>query len=212
MTLTRKERQAQTRSKLLLAATRVFSRCGLHEGSIDDVAHEAGYTKGAFYANFRSKDELFLAMLEERFAERAAEIEALSVPGEGMLEQARVAGDDFVRHLAAEPEWNRMFFEFALRAVRDEKFRPELLSRYGLLRSRLSAVFARRGSELGEDPPITPEQAAAMTFAMANGFALERLLEPDAVDDADFGLMLAIFFAGVRALTESPAGSAGQIA
>ena len=70
--LSRKERQAHTRHCLMESAARVFKRRGLEGASIDEVASDAGFTKGAFYANFKSKEELFLAMLDQRFAERVA--------------------------------------------------------------------------------------------------------------------------------------------
>ncbi|HEX4107465.1 MAG TPA: TetR/AcrR family transcriptional regulator [Solirubrobacteraceae bacterium] len=197
----RKERQAETRRRLLRSATRVFARCGLHQASIDDVAHDAGYTKGAFYANFASKQDLFLAMLDERFADRAEQIERSARRREDVPERARAAGDEFVAALAADPEWQRLFFEFAAHAARDESFRGELIKRYRSLRNRLAEVFNDRAPELGGEPPVSPQELAVMTFAMANGFALERLLEPEAVDEAAFGRMLMIFFTGLRTLS-----------
>jgi AcrR family transcriptional regulator len=199
--LTRKERQAETRKRLLRSAVRVFARCGMHQASIDDVARDAGYTKGAFYANFASKEDLFLAMLDERFADRAAQIERVAAGEQAVEQRARAAGEDFERYLAADPEWQRLFFEFAAHAARDESFRLALLERYRGLRARIAGVFASQGEELGPAPFVSPEQAAVMTFAMANGFALERLLEPDAVDPETFATMLVIFFAGLRALS-----------
>jgi AcrR family transcriptional regulator len=200
--LTRKERQAETRRRLLRSAVRVFARCGMHQASIDDVARDAGYTKGAFYANFASKEDLFLAMLDERFAERAAQIERVAASEEEVEQRARAAGEDFERYLAADPEWQRLFFEFAAHAARDEDFRIALLERYRGLRARIAGVFAAQGDDLGPALCVSPEQAAVMTFAMANGFALERLLEPDAVDPETFATMLVIFFAGLKALSE----------
>jgi len=68
--LTRKEQQARTRAGLMDSAARVFSRRGLERASVDEIAEDAGFTKGAFYANFTSKEEIFLAMLDARFADR----------------------------------------------------------------------------------------------------------------------------------------------
>src|SRR5262245_32392565 len=115
--LSRKEKQAHTRSCLMRSAAKVCARRGLHQASIDEVAEDAGYTKGAFYANFKSKEELFLAMLDERFAERLEEIDAVVHSGGAVEEQARQAGDDLSRFLAADPEWQRLFFEFTAYAV-----------------------------------------------------------------------------------------------
>ncbi|HEV3377508.1 MAG TPA: TetR family transcriptional regulator, partial [Thermoleophilaceae bacterium] len=73
--LTRKQRQAQTRKRLMESAMRVFSEEGLDGASIDAIAAAAGYTKGAFYANFESKDELFLTILDDRIDSRIKEVE-----------------------------------------------------------------------------------------------------------------------------------------
>src|SRR5204862_1577837 len=115
--MTRDERRAHTRTCLMEAAGRIFSRRGLQQASIDDVAEEAGYTKGAFYANFRSKEELFLAMLDERFAARLEQIERILDSDDGLQDQTRRAGDDFVAAMRADPEWERRFFEFAAYAA-----------------------------------------------------------------------------------------------
>ena len=200
--MTRDERRAHTRSCLMAAAGTIFSRRGLQQASIDEVAEEAGYTKGAFYANFKSKEELFLAMLDERFAARLSEIEDV-VASEGDIEaQTRQAGTDFTEHLRANDEWERLFFEFAAYAARNDEFRAELVTRYRSLREAMTAAFSRYCSQHDIDPPIPMQQVALMTFAMANGFALEQLLEPEAVDDDVYSTLLLIFFTGLRTLAE----------
>jgi AcrR family transcriptional regulator len=200
--LSRKEQQAHTRSRLLSSAATVFARRGLHHASIDEVAADAGFTKGAFYANFASKEELFLAMLDERFEQRLAEIDRVVSGDADVAAQARQAGDEFARYLSADPEWQRLFFEFAAHAARNAEFREALVARYRALRERITAIYRRRIDELGITPPLPAEEIALMTFAMANGFAFERLLEPDAVPDELHGKMLTIFFTGLRALYE----------
>jgi AcrR family transcriptional regulator len=206
---TRKEQQAHTRSCLMTSAAKVFSRRGLQQASIDEVAEDAGFTKGAFYANFKSKEELFLAMLDERFAERIEEVDRASRDEGEPEEQARRAGQDFGRYVEADQEWQRLFFEFAAHAARNEDFREELVTRYRALRERIAAVYERRASELGIEPPVPFEQVAVMTFAMANGIALEQLLEPDAVPDDLFGTMLMVFFTGLRTLAAEGAAVPG---
>src|SRR4029453_8495614 len=69
--LTRSERKERTRTDLIAAARRVFLRRGFHAASLDEIAEEAGFTKGAVYSNFESKDDLFLAVLDEHFRQRA---------------------------------------------------------------------------------------------------------------------------------------------
>src|SRR5207245_10851611 len=122
-------------------AVRVFARRGRQQASIDEVAEEAGFTKGAFYANFKSKEELFLAMLDERFAQRLEEIERVIAGGGSAAEKARRAGDAFVANLRADREWERLFFEFSAYAARDEDFRQELVTRYRAMRGGIAAAL-----------------------------------------------------------------------
>jgi AcrR family transcriptional regulator len=200
--LSRKEKQAHTRSCLMKSAAKIFARRGLQQASIDEVAEDAGFTKGAFYANFKNKEELFLAMLDESFADRLEEIDRVMQSDDALEAQARQAGIDFLRHVGADPEWERLFFEFAAYAARNEEFRQELVTRYRSLRDRIGDLYRRRVEELGVESPVPVEDIALMTFAMANGIALEKLLEPEAVSDELYGTMLMIFFTGLRALVE----------
>jgi AcrR family transcriptional regulator len=200
--LTRRERQAHTRERLMRSAASVAARRGLERASLDEVAEEAGFTKGAVYANFESKEALFLAILDQRFADRLAELDAVLASGDAPDAQARQAAADFVRALDSAPEWERLFFEFAAYAARNEGFRVELVARYRALRERIAALLEQRARELGVEPHIPPEQVAAMTFAMANGIALERLLEPEAVPDDLYPSMMSVFFTGLRVQAE----------
>jgi AcrR family transcriptional regulator len=207
--LTRKEKQADTRSRLIQAAGKVFARRGLHQASIDEVAEQAGFTKGAFYANFASKEELFLAMLDERFAARLEELERATATDETPEQQARQAGADFSRAIAADPEWERLFFEFAAHAGRNDQFRTELVKRYRGLRERIEELYRRRMEREDLPEPTVPlDKLALMTFAMVNGMALEKMLEPDLVDDELYGTMLMIFFTGLRTLVEETQSAA----
>jgi AcrR family transcriptional regulator len=203
--LTREESKARTRTRLMEAAGKVFACRGLERATVDEVAGEAGYTKGAFYANFESKEALFLAMLDERFAERLEEIDRVLDSGATVTEQARMAGQEFNDHLAGNPEWSRLFFEFAVQALRDERFRAELVARQRALRERIAAGFRNHSEALGAEPPLPAELVAAMTYAMADGFALARLLEPENVPEDMFGSMLEVFFTGLEAMAREAA-------
>ena len=206
--LTRKEKQAHTRECLMQSAAKVFTKRGLQQASIDEVAEDAGFTKGAFYANFKSKEELFLAMLDERFSERIDEIERV-IAGEGTTaEKARRAGDDFTQMIVADPEWQRLFFEFSAYAARNDEFRQELVTRYRSMRDRVAAALRARGEAAGLESALPYEQIALMTCAMANGVALEKLLEGEEVPDDLYGTMLTLLFAGLDARRRAPAASA----
>ena len=211
--LTRKEKQAHTRACLMNSAAKVFALRGLQQASIDEVAEDAGFTKGAFYANFKSKEELFLAMLDERFAKRIEDIEEV-IAGEGTpAEKAQRAGDQFVRKLRADAEWERLFFEFSAYAARDEEFREELVTRYRAMRGQIAQALSSDGHGEGKEKgPLSLDQVALLICVMGNGFALEKLLEGDAVPDELYGTLLKIFFAGLEALSDAPVETAGAAA
>lgn len=204
--LSRREQQARTRRELLDAAGRVFARRGLERASIDEIAAEAGYTKGAFYASFASKEELFLAIVDEKFASEAERLAQMLGDGADPERQAREAAVDFIRTVRADPDWSRLFFEFTVRAARDPAFRQHLAERYEVLRQRLVDVYCRWAESGGFPPPPVPlAQIATMTYCMANGFLLEQLIEPD-LDEELYGSMMGLFFRGLQASSEDLAG------
>jgi len=202
--LTRKEQQAHTRECLMHSAGKVFARRGLQQASIDEVAEDAGFTKGAFYANFKSKEELFLAMLDERFTRRIEDIERVIASEGSTAQKAQRAGDNFVQMLSADREWERLFFEFSAYAARDDDFREELVTRYRAMRDRIAAALQTHSEGVSKRAALPFDQVALMVSVMGNGFALEKLLEGDAVPDELYGTMLTVFFAGLEALAGAP--------
>lgn len=197
--LTRRERRERTRACLLEAAGRVFARRGLAHASVDEVAAEAGFTKGAVYANFASKEELFLAMLAERAAQRLAEMDRVLAGDEAPEARARIAARDFVEYLKSDPEWERLFFEAALHASRNEEFRAKLVARHAAIRDRMAEILKRRLRAAGVDPGFGDRELATMILAMAHGLAFERMIVPGLVPDDLFSSMLETFTRGLAA-------------
>jgi AcrR family transcriptional regulator len=202
---TRAEKKAETRASLLRAAEDVFGRRGFQAASVDEVAEAAGFTKGAVYAHFESKEDLFLAMLDERFADRIDEIRTVLSDEHEVAEQAREAGEGFMAYIDADPRWSPIFFEFWAHAVRNPDVAGKLVTRYRVLRGAVAEAIERRAREVGLEPPIPVEDIAAMTFAMGNGAALEHMLEPERIPSEMYGQMLEIFFRGLAAMAEEQA-------
>lgn len=207
---TRAEKKAATRASLLEAAAEVFARRGFQAASVDEVAEAAGFTKGAVYAHFESKEDLFLAMLDERFAGRIDEVRAVLADDHEPGEQAREAGEGFMAYLDADPRWAPIFFEFWAHAVRNPDVAAKLVPRYRALRAAIAEAIERRGRELGHEPVLPPDDIAAMTFAMANGMALEHALEPDTVPADLYGTMLGVFFRGLASMAEERSATSSR--
>lgn len=210
--MSRLEKQQRTRGALLRAASGLFCRRGLEGTSVDDVAQAAGYTKGAFYANFKSKEELFLIMLDEKFSRELERIDR-ALAGTGDADQeARTAAADYI-HFASDEEWPRLYFEFAAHAARNEEFRQELATRQRAMRERLVKVYERWSRDFPADPPLSLEDIAAMTYFMADGFLVDRLIEPELSEDL-YTKMLEVFFKGLQAMAlgwEPPAELAAPV-
>jgi AcrR family transcriptional regulator len=198
--LTREEQKAQTRARLLEAAAKVFARRGLHAASVEEVAEAAGFSKGAVYANFESKEALFLALLDKNLDDRMAEIRRMVDDPASPDQQVQQAGADWVAFLNRDPEWAMLFFEFWAYSLRNPGFRKQLVERYRRIRATVADVLTQRARELGVEMPIPSEKVAVMTFAMANGMAVEKLLEPDVVGDDVYPTMLTLLFLGIDAL------------
>ena len=197
--LTRREKQQRTRNSLLKAAAQIFCQHGLEGASVDQVAQTAGYTKGAFYANFKSKEELFLVMLDERFSRELYRLDRTLAGTEEPHDEARAAAADFI-HLASGEDWPRLYFQFVAHAARDDDFRQELATRQQAMRDRLTEIFRRwkQGSET--PPPLPLEQITAMIYFMADGFLVDRMIEPTLSEDL-YATMITVFLRGLEALT-----------
>jgi AcrR family transcriptional regulator len=178
----RAERQARTRTALVEAAERLFIAQGFHATSLDAVAAEAGYTKGAVYSNFASKEDLFFTVYERRLEARVAEFEALLKAAP----LARDAIEAIARTAAMRSErddgWLAVFFEFWAHVLRHEELRERFAALHARVIEPLEAAVVRHAEEVGEALPEDPRKLATARYAMQLGLQLERLTQPDVVD------------------------------
>lgn len=205
----RDEQRALTRHRLVDAAESVFARSGFHGASVEEIAREAGATTGALYSNFAGKEDLFLALFEERIAADVGEYSEIVAVGRTLEEQARGAGDHWMQILRERPSYFPLLIEFWSYAIREPRLRERLGGRFAALRS----ASARLASEAAErwGFPVSAEADERLGLfinALGNGLALEKLVDPDAVPDALFGEMLALVFQAFEALVrENPSAA-----
>jgi AcrR family transcriptional regulator len=178
--LTRAQRRQQTRARLLEAAGQVFARRGFHAATVDEVAEAAGYTKGAVYANFATKDELFLALLDQRVAAQLQQVEALSAI-ESSDELAAAMRGRTEQEFAAARDFGVLMVEFSLYAMRNPAAQAELAKRYRQLRGRLAELVTKRYARHQTSPPMPPEHLAALALATDAGLFLQYSAEPGAL-------------------------------
>ena len=204
--LTRAEQREKTRGCLVEAATKVFSRRGYDKASLDEVAEEAGFTKGAVYSNFKGKEDLFLATIDAHFETRLESIKRVLAEEPDERGTAHAAGMDFMNQLNADPEYFALFFEFWAYAQRNPVVKKKFLPRVQRFRVALAELFEAK-SENGLELPMPSDQLAAMLIAMAAGVAMERELDPRSVPDDTYAVMLQYFFRGMLAVEEERAAA-----
>jgi AcrR family transcriptional regulator len=183
---TRRERQGQTRELLLAAASVVFARRGYHEATVEEVAAEAGFSKGAVYSNFAGKQELFLALADREVAERIAELDALAESVEAGGDAAAEAGQRFRELLERDRDWPLLFYEFWSFGVRNAQIQEEFAKRREAVQDALAQTLERIASQLGFELRFPAPVLAKAVGAALNGLAFERAADPGTIPDEVF--------------------------
>lgn len=192
--LTRAEQRDLTRSRLLDAAEKVFIEHGFHAASVDQVAEEAGYSKGAVYSNFENKDELFLALLERRVDSRALGIEADVATDQPIGDQINEAGNAFFDVFLEQRQWSLLLMEYATHAARHPHLRERFAARNRHMREAIAELIDKHLDALGLAAPMNSNDLASVLFALGDGFILEKLTDPDGVPDSLFASALMLMF------------------
>ena len=185
--LTRRERQEQTRERLLTAASTVFARRGYHEASLEEIAAEAGFSTGAVYSNFTGKQELFLALADCEVAERIAELQALAESVEAGGDVATETAQRFRELLERDRDWPLLFYEFWSFGVRNAHIQEEFAKRRQAVQDALARTLARLAAEVGFELRFPAPVLAKAVGAALNGLAFERAADPGAIPDEVFG-------------------------
>lgn len=196
------------RDELLTAALRVFARRGFREAGIDEIAAEAGYSKGALYWHFSGKEELLTALLEERVDAPMRERFALLASAPPERDMSVVATQTFARQLDEEREALLLEREYWSLAIRDPALRARYAERQAELRSALATAIEVRARHLGTpDLAMPAEDVARIVMAILGGLAIDELIEPGSVRPEALGDALALIYAGLVARAQTRAAS-----
>ena len=205
--MTRADRQARTREELVEAADRLFTQNGFHATSVDAVADAAGYTKGAVYSNFESKEDLFFAVYERRVDRRVRETAAMLATGESAYAGMERLIADLQRR--QDHGWLAVFFEFWAHVLRHPELRERFAEQHRRGMEPVAQALEQLAEERSEPLPEDPVKLATARYAMLTGLQLERLTQPDLVDEglAVRMLRLAMDEGGLDGLPdEAPSG------
>jgi AcrR family transcriptional regulator len=171
---TRVETQAETRAQLVKTARQLFFDDGYRPTSLEKVADAAGYSKGAVYSNFRNKDELCTAVLDEVRAERLGEV--LDIVAKPDMPARIDAIRDWAQRVIGDPGWTTLEVEFAAHARPNEQLRTELAGRLdGIIQMLTAAMESADNADL----KMPGREAATVLLALGVGLGLLRSINPD---------------------------------
>lgn len=176
-------RTEATQRKLLNAARRVFARDGFEAARIEDIARQAGHTRGAFYANFNSKEELFFALLEQEMSERMAQLHQALACCPKPEERLEALREYYVKKIT-DRKWVMLILEFKLFALRHARLREKMASAFRRIRSSINvnALQALLPARVQMSPNSNEVRRAALE-ATLNGLVLEHAYDPKRISE-----------------------------
>ena len=191
------ERAAATRNLLLSAAEQVFARVGYEKAQVEEIAEAAGFSKGALYAHFKSKEELFLALYETKTASSLAKLRHVlnSAPTrDGKIDAFR----SFYINLSKEKDWALITLEVKL-----------FIRRHPEVRERLRQIDERAGDNIeGALTRLFGNSARAAGEALGGIFSalvLEADLEPNVLPERKMRGMLGTIFDALLGIRDQAA-------
>ncbi|MBG0776747.1 MAG: TetR/AcrR family transcriptional regulator [Desulfovibrionaceae bacterium] len=197
--LTRKDSQENTRERLLAAARREIVAHGVEAATVRSIAEAAGFTMGAFYSNFASKDAMLLELAKRHLDDKVRQLhDIVATPSDGERDEIIENIAHWLRALLQNKKLSAMEVEFNLYARRNASFREGFLQghreRLAALSDDIRILYERKGLR----PTFEPLQLATGFAALWNGFALQGAV-------ADIESPDRIVLAFLRALLDSSA-------
>lgn len=193
--LSRGESQAQTRTRLIETARQLFVERGYGGTSIRDIADGAGYSQGAFYSNFASKEDVLLELLKGHMEAEGAQLSQVMESDGRSPEQIFAELESWASTLNRDASWSMLSIELQLHANRSPTFAAKYQAVWDAHRARLGGVIGKLFATLGRTPPAEPEELAAAFMALAHGLALQGMgNRPD-----PSGRLILVFLRGLIA-------------
>lgn len=196
--LSKAEAKARTRELLLSAAARTFARKGFAGASVDEIAEAAGYTVGALYSNFGSKERLFVELMRSRASDRINEV--LQIMSDGDLDGRRLQaiGQLLVNIADKDVDFVPLQAEFWLYAVRHREEMRELALPH-LQQDAMRPMIENALRRHGRDQDVSADDVSTVVRALCQGLVRQRRINPDSVPEELFGQALHWLFTGIEA-------------
>jgi AcrR family transcriptional regulator len=196
--LTREESRDLTRQRLLDAALKVIAQKGLAAASVEDIALAAGYTRGAFYSNFGSKNDLFIELLRRDHDLASQDFDVL-LTGNLSLEQIRLRMRERYSQLYRDEDCFMNWTEARLLATRDPEFRTKFSALLAEKRAQTASYVEFFCQRAGVVPPAAPELIAMGLMSLIEGTRL-FMLSTSLMQPEDAEAVLGLFIDSIMEL------------
>ena len=200
--MSRADSKARTRQLLLDAARAVFAERGFNAATVEEIAERAGFTRGAFYANWPDKAEVMWELADADALVSFGELEATLDSVE--MDQKMEALQSWFEGLLRPRPLQQAFNELMLQASQTPEGRRRQAQAFAKERGFLERVVGEIEMLLGVELPIPIDHFAAMGIAVGSGLAQQHLVDPDVVPSTLFGDAQAYLWFGVLAAMQSP--------
>ncbi|MEW6978430.1 TetR/AcrR family transcriptional regulator [Bacillus pumilus] len=176
---TQKERKEETRKLLLKSAVENFAKYGFHGVSIDKMTEHAGFSKGAFYAHFHSKEEIFLALLEEQMQLHVEKINAFLAEKPSLLHLPEKMNQYSLYILEANRTWSLLNMEFLLYAMRNEEVRYKWSDMILQSVKQIAQSIEKLIKKENVTCTLSSEEMAWTILSLENGMAIFHYINQD---------------------------------
>jgi AcrR family transcriptional regulator len=197
--LSREDSREQTTQRLLDAAEKLIARKGLDAASVENIAAAAGYSRGAFYSNFKSKDDLFIELLRRDHQKSMTELNALR-SGELSVDEVQRRAGDIYSQMYRDNECFMNWTEARMMAARDTRFRAKLEALMAEKRGQIAAFIQYFYDRVGVTPSMPPEKMAMGFMSLAEGVKLFMMSSPTEMTPATAESLLNLFVDSIMKL------------
>lgn len=188
------QRTEATRRALLEAAHRIFARDGFEAARIEDISGATGHTRGAFYAHFNSKEDLFFALFEQESGDRLRDLRSVLEQCPDSEARLRALRKFYVAR-ASDRQWAMLSLEFKLFALRHPKLRAQLARTHRRIRESLKIeTISKLIPELMKTGRESREVRRVALEAVLNGLVLEHAYDPEIISQAQVTAVLGRMF------------------
>jgi AcrR family transcriptional regulator len=207
--LTRDDSREQTTQRLLEAAQKLIARKGLEGASVEDIATAAGYTRGAFYSNFNSKDDLFIELLRRDHQKATDQMNALRA-SELPVDELQSGTRQVYGQMYRDNESFMIWTEARMLAVRNTRFRTKLNALMVEKRSQVADFISYFYERVGVSPPMPPHEIAMGFMSLAEGIKLYMMSSPTDMTANTAEGLLTLFVDSLMHLARTRADTAGK--